>query len=120
MAEAFSRPILQIAQQNTFSNSEVGVTHPQHPSYVRLLDNGDVEIMAKDGVGIIMSAASHTITFVGHAVRFLTTDKNGIVWNRTAFNEQATTFNEPALFNLADTDLQQMFQGTENFISGGG
>ena len=118
MAETFVRPTGHIAQQDTFSNTEVGVTHPSQPSFMRLLDNGDIEIMAKDGVGIIMSAASQTITLIGHAVRFLTTDDNGLVWNRTAFNEHATSFNEPALLNLADTDLQQMFQGVDTYISG--
>lgn len=118
MAETFNRPIQQLASQDEFSNSEVGITHPHNPSFVRLLDNGDAEIIVKDGLGIVINASSQTITFMGHAIRFLTTDENGLVWNRTAFNDKATTYTESSLLDLNDSDLKHMFQGIDNYIPG--
>lgn len=118
MSDTFDRPTLGIAQQDSYSNTEVGVTHPKTPAFIKLLDNGDAEIIVQDGLGIIMNAESNSITFMGHAIRFLTTDTNGLVWNRMAFNDQATTFSEAALINLSDSDLSQMFAGVENYLPG--
>lgn len=119
MAEAFNRPSKYIGQQDTYSDTEVGLTNPTTPAFMKLLDNGDIEIIAQDGVGIILSAESQTITFIGHAIQFLTTDMNGLVWNRTAFNSQATTYSEAALIQLADNDLSKMFNGVENYLPSG-
>ncbi len=118
MADTFDRPTVTIAQQNTYSDTEVGITHLSAPSFIKLLDNGDVEIMVEDGLGIVMNASSKSITFMGHAIRFLTTDTNGLVWNRTAFNDQATTYTEAAMINLTDSDLSQLFAGVENYLPG--
>ena len=118
MSDTFDRPTITVAQQDTYSNTEVGVTHPTNPSYIKLLDDGGVEIIVQDGLGIMLDAASGTITLMGHAVRFLTTDSNGLVWNRNAFNDQATTYTEAPLITLSDNDLSQMFAGVENFLPG--
>lgn len=118
MAETFERPTNIVNAQDTFAHNEVGLTNPNTPAFIKLLDNGDIEFIVQDGVGIIMDSSSQTITFMAQAIRFLTTDNNGLVWNRAAFNDQATTYSESSLIPLTDNDLTQIFSGTENYITG--
>lgn len=87
--------------QDTFSSREVGLTHPDVPGFLRIKDNGDIEIVAGEGLSIIMNAASRSITFVADSVKFLTKDE-GLRWNKLLFNGQATTFNEPTFSPTED------------------
>ena len=93
----FERPTGIMHQQDTFGANEVGLTHPSQSTHVRLRDNGDVEIIAGDGVGIVLSAARKTITFFADQIKLLTNEDNGLRWNANAFNIKATSFSQPAL-----------------------
>ena len=120
MTNTFNRPTDIVVNQDTFSKTEVGLTNLNTTSFIKLLDNGDLEIIVKDGLGLIFSAEHSTITLMGNAIRFLTTHNNGLVWNRTAFNDQATTYSEASLVNLTDQDLSQIFNGVDHYLPGSG
>lgn len=113
-----SRPIEKMRQQDNFSQREVGLNHPDSSAFVRLLDNGDVEISAGSGLSILMHVNGKSITFVADHVNFLTRDVDGIRWNRLSFNERATVFQEPALNVMDEQDMNNPYKGTEGYLDG--
>lgn len=99
-----------------YTEREVGITHPDYPSFVRLTDGGDVEIFAKEGLGIILHPTNNSITFVADNIKFLTNGKNGLRWNDLAFNAQAFQFTEPAFKLYDDTEIQTIYQGVKEIL----
>lgn len=116
MPDSFQHPSNITSLQNNYSKTEVGLTHPINPSFIKLLDNGDVEVMASDSVGIILSAANNSITLVADSVRFLTHGANGLVWNNLAFNSQASTYSQPTFLVLNDSEMHQLFDGVDSYL----
>src|SRR5690242_4881809 len=103
MSEKFTRSTDVLDLQNNFSDREVGVTHPDISSHIRLRDNGDIEIITGEKLAIVMNRKNASITFVADHVRFLTRDDDtGMRWNKMAFNHKATLFNEPTFVIPAD------------------
>jgi len=86
-------------RRNEFSDREVGLTHPDLSSFIRLNDAGDIEIFAGPEVGIIISAKSNTISFFADTVK-INTKEDGLKWNTFNFNFSATTFREPTLVRI--------------------
>lgn len=100
MAVEFQRPIGIIQRQSKFSDREVGLNHPDVPAFFKITDNGDIHIMVNQATGIIISAATSSITLVANVVKLLTNEDEGFKWNQKAFNPHATTYNQPALVPL--------------------
>lgn len=118
-SEKFDRPIKFVQGQDTYRPNEVGVTHPANPAFIRLKDNGDIEISACEGCTIIMHPAKRSITFVADSIKFLTrSGMQGLTWNGQAFNENADTFNEPMMVPLGDDDAYSPYKGVEHFMYG--
>lgn len=111
--------VQQLAQQNTFSTREVGVNHPDTPGYIRLTDQGDIQLMADDGLGIIINYKYRSITIMADTVRFQTTDNEGLAWNTNFFNPAATTFSQATLLPGTGANVKNVFDGTENYYSSG-
>lgn len=111
----FSVPIHLIEQQDNFSPTEVGLTHPEMPSFMRLRDNGDVEIVAGEGLSIVMHSAKKSITFEADDIKFLTR-KNGLRWNKLAFNDQAIKFNEPTFLMVNTKDKYGLYSDVDYYL----
>lgn len=94
MAVYFERPVNIAQKQSRFSGREVGINHPDVSGYIKIADNGDIQIMADEGLGIIISPTKQTIFLVGKTVKIAT---NEIKWNQNLFNQYATVYTEPAL-----------------------
>lgn len=107
----------QLAQQNTFSTTEVGITHLNTPGYIRLTDAGDIQIMADDGLGIIINYKNRSITLMADTFKIMTTDHEGFGWNTNFFNPAATVYSQPALNPATGTNVKNVFAGTENYYS---
>jgi hypothetical protein len=110
-------------KRKNFSTREVGLTHPDTTSFLRLTDNGDIEIFAAPGVGIVISAATRTISFFADNIRFHTKD-DGLKWNSMDFNYSADDFTEPALvhsnpenYNPAYINILNAIQNLNTLIS---
>jgi hypothetical protein len=115
--ERFTRPAHIIEQQETFGGREVGLTHPDQASFFRLSDNGDIEIMACEGLGIILSQGRRSITFIADQVKFLTNEEAGFRWNKLALNPRATAFNEPTFTQVDDDEVRvDLFQGVSDYL----
>jgi len=110
------RPTLPIVEQGRFSPTEVGINHQFTNSFIRLTDNGDIEIVAGEGLAIILHPQNKSITFVADKVKFLTKDEGGLVWNRRAFNDKATKFTEPAFQVDEPEDGFGIFRGSDDFL----
>jgi len=113
----FNKPEQEIEAENYFGDNEVGLNHPDVPGFIRIAQNGDIQLVADGGLSIIMSPKSGSITFVADHIKFMTKHDNGLRWNRVAFNDQATTFNEPTFIQIDDAkEGYGMYQGIEHFI----
>lgn len=89
----------ELSRRNQFSQREVGLNHPDTNSFLRLNDEGDVEIFAAPGVGIVISASSRTISFFAEKVRFFCAE-DGLRWNEFNFNYSASDYSQPTLVKV--------------------
>lgn len=99
--------------QDHYGSNEVGLVHPNRNSFIRIRDNGDIEISATDGCSIILSATQRTVIVNADEVRF-STNVGGFSWNKAKFNDNALSFKEPALVsNLFDSTNQFLLSSTQ-------
>lgn len=112
----FEHPNQIILNQSRFSESEIGLTHPDTGAFIRLCDNGDVEIVAGEGVSIVMSPRSRSIVFNADSIKFVTKEEGGLRWNRQMFNEKATSFQEPTFLEFDDEFVYDIYRGVEDFM----
>jgi hypothetical protein len=89
----------QMSKRKTFSDREVGLTHPDLSSFIRLNDYGDIEIFAAPGVGIVISGRSKTISMFADNIKFMCKE-DGLKWNRYNFNYSASSYAEPTLVKI--------------------
>lgn len=105
----------QISKRKNFSEREVGFTHPDNSSFMRLSDAGDIEIFAAPGVGIVISAATRTISLFADNIRFHTKD-DGLKWNSMDFNYSANDYTEPALVNSNPENYNPAYINLSNML----
>lgn len=89
----------EIARRKQFSQREIGLNHPDTNSFLRLNDEGDIEIFASPGVGIIISSTSSTISFFAEKIRFFC-DEEGLRWNEFNFNYSSSDYSQPTLVKV--------------------
>ena len=90
---------VDVKKRKTFSDREVGLTHPDIASFIRLNDYGDIEIFASPGVGIVISARSKSISLFADDIK-LNSKEDGFKWNRYSFNYAASSYSEPTLIKI--------------------
>ena len=101
--------------RHKFSGREVGLTHPDKPSFVKLNDAGAIELFAKLGIGIYIDAASGSIVLVADNIKFLTREE-GLHWNQLTFNSKATKYVEPAFVPYGYHETVTLYAGLNNFL----
>jgi len=112
----FNNPQDDVDRDSRFKGREVGLNHPDLPSFIKLTSNGDIEIVAGDGLSIILNPHSRSITFVADHVKFMTKHEDGLRWNRLSFNERATNFNEPTLVEVDDArEGYGLYKGVDHY-----
>ena len=110
--------IRQLSIEDRFSLDEVGLTHPNTNAYVKLCNDGSVEIYAGNDTGVFMNPNTKTITFMADKVKFITNNENGICWNDKELNSQATSFTEPALVPIESRPENGAYRDFSNYIRG--
>lgn len=113
----FERPFDAIDKRDNFGPTEVGLTHPELPSFIKLSDTGAIEIFPKEGFGIILDPGSGSINFFADSVRFFTKANDGIRWNELSFNPKATNYTEPALVSYENEDTLSIFRGVDELLT---
>jgi hypothetical protein len=114
MAE-FQRPTEILLQKNRFSSTEIGLNHQTTPAYIRLSDNGDIELIAAEGLGMVFHAANKSVTIIADSIKFLTKD-DGLRWNDSHFNPNGGQWTEPSLLKKDIEDINGVFDGIDNYI----
>lgn len=105
----------EISKRRQYSDREVGLTHPDLDSFLRLNDQGDIEIFAAPGVGIVISARSKSISFFADSIRFFTKE-DGLRWNSYNFNYSASKFSEPTLVKINMKSVHSAINGVYHFL----
>lgn len=105
----------EIKKRKEFSDREVGLTHPDLSSFIRLNDQGDIEIFAAPGIGIIISARSKSISFFGDSVRMFTKE-DGLRWNSYNFNYSASSYIEPTLVKINNKLIHSAQNGVSYYL----
>jgi len=89
----------ELQRRTEFSRREVGLNHPDNNSYIRLNDDGDIEIFATPGVGMVISASGRSISLFADKIKFFSSE-NGLRWNNFNFNYSATDYSQPTLVKI--------------------
>jgi hypothetical protein len=109
--------VSEFNKRKNFSSREVGLTHPDNSSFMRLTDSGDIEIFAAPGVGIVISSATRTISFFADNIRFHTRE-DGLKWNSMDFNYSADDFTEPTFLKSNPDNYNPAFTNISSIIDG--
>jgi hypothetical protein len=105
----------EMGRRKTFSHREVGLNHPDNPSFIRLTDSGDIEIFAAPGVGMVINGSTRTISLFADNIKFHTKE-DGLKWNAMEFNHSATLFSEPAFVGANETSYNPAFLNMDYYI----
>lgn len=105
----------ELEKRKQFSTTEVGLTHPDSPSFIRLNDNGDIEIFAAPGVGIIISAKSRSISMFAESISFHTKE-DGLKWNNFNFNYSASSYIEPTLVKINSKTINSAHNNVSYYL----
>lgn len=89
----------ELNKRHEFSRREVGLNHPDNHSFLRLNDDGDIEIFAAPGVGIVISATGRSISLFADHIRMFTKE-DGLRWNNYNFNYSAYDYSQPTLVKI--------------------
>lgn len=106
----------ELKSRKEFSDREVGLTHPDISSFLRLNDNGDIEIFAAPGVGMIISSSSRSISFFGNFVKFFTKD-DGLRWNTYKFNISSYDYSQPTLVKINRKEMNSAQEGVYHYLN---
>lgn len=105
----------ELKKRKEFSDREVGITHPDLSSFIRLNDQGDIELFAAPGVGIIISGRSKSISLFADSIR-INCKEDGLRWNNYSFNYSASSFSEPTLVKINLKDIHSAQNGASYYL----
>jgi len=105
----------EIRRRDEFSDREVGITHPDLSSFIRLNDAGDIEIFAGPEVGIIISAKSNSILLFADVVK-VNSKEDGFRWNTYSFNYAANTYREPTFVRINKKNIHSTVNNVAYYL----
>lgn len=105
----------ELTKRKKFSEREVGFNHPDNNSFLRLNDQGDIEIFAAPGVGIVISGKTKSISLFADHIK-LNCKEDGFKWNSYYFNYSASNFSEPTLVKINLKDIHTAQNGASYFL----
>ena len=118
-SQTFDRPWDTLELQDTFGDREVGISHPDANSFVRIRGNGDVELVSGGSVSMVLSGRLGTVTIVADKVKFITSHEQGLRWNDLYFNEKAHHYNDPTFIDVDDMhDGFNVYEGVDYYLEG--
>jgi len=108
---------LEIEKRSSFSRREVGLTHPDTSSFIKLNDRGDIEIFANEELGIIISPNSGTISIFADVFKIYTKEDAGFRWNNKSFNHAGDSYHEPALVNTEIKEINPGYNYADYYLN---
>ncbi len=112
----FEKPYSQVRDGERFNLRELGLNHPDNKSFIKIADNGDVEISAGPGISIILHPHNRSITFVADSIKMLVRDHDGVKINDLILNTDATNYSEPTFLESDPVDMSYFYDGTVEFV----
>lgn len=106
----------ELKRRNQFSRREVGLNHPDNESFIRLNDDGDIEIFAAPGVGMVISATSKTISLFANKIRFFCSE-DGLRWNNFNFNYSAIDYSQPTLVQINTKSIHTAQNDAQHYLA---
>jgi hypothetical protein len=107
----------EIRKRNSFTRREVGLTHPDTSSFIRLSDRGDIEIFAGEELGIVISPSSGSISIFADVVKIFTKEDNGLRWNNMSLNYASDEYSEPALVKTSEKEINSGFNYADYYLN---
>jgi len=107
---------LELEKRSSFSRREVGLTHPDTSSFIKLNDKGEIEIFAGEEIGIIISPATGTISLFADIIKLYTKEDVGLRWNNKSFNYAGDSYNEPSLVNTEIKEINPGFNYANYYL----
>ena len=107
----------EMDKRKNFSPREVGLTHPDTSSFIRLTDAGDIEIFAAPGVGLVISGSTRTVSIFADNIRFHTKE-DGLKWNSMDFNYSADDFTEPTFVRTNSDSYNPAYINIQSLVDG--
>lgn len=108
---------LELEKRSTFSRREVGLTHPDTSSFIKLNDKGEIEIFAGEEIGIIISPSTGTISLFADIVKVYTKEDSGFRWNNKSLNYAGDSYNEPSLVTTEIKEINSGFNYADYYLS---
>jgi hypothetical protein len=105
----------ELKNRKQFSEREVGLTHPDLNSFIRLTDQGDIELFAAPGIGIVISGRSKSISLFGDSIRIMCKE-DGLRWNKFNFNYASSAFMEPTLVEINYKEIHSAQNGAAYYL----
>ena len=99
----------ELKRRRNFSRREVGLTHPDNSAFIRLNDRGDIEIFSGEELGIVISPSTRSISLFADVVKIYTKEDAGLRWNNKSFNYASDVYNEPALVETSEKEINPGF-----------
>ena len=106
----------ELSRRTEFSRREVGLNHPDNNSFIRLNDEGDIEIFATAGVGIVISASVRSISLFADKIRMFCSE-TGLRWNNFNFNYSAYDYSQPTLVKVDSKTINSAQNGAEDYLA---
>jgi hypothetical protein len=106
----------ELKRRNEFSKREVGLNHPDNSSFIRLNDDGDIEIFAAPGVGMVISGASKSISLFADKIKFFCSE-NGLRWNNFNFNYSAIDYSQPTLVQIDHKSIHSAQNNAHHYLA---
>lgn len=107
---------LEIKKRTEFSHREVGLTHPDNNAFLRITDNGSIEIFAAPGIGLIINPNTRSISFYSDSIKFFSKEDDGLRWNEKSFNPAADVYNEPALIKTSSFSNNPAYHRVAHYL----
>lgn len=106
----------ELSRRTEFSRREVGLNHPDNNSFIRLNDEGDIEIFATAGVGIVISASGRSISLFADKIKMFCSE-TGLRWNNFNFNYSAYDYSQPTLVKVDSKTINSAQNGAEHYLA---
>lgn len=112
----FDKQYNQVRREESFGPREVGISHPDTSAFVKMADNGDIEITACPGLTFILHPQDKSFTIVADKVRFILGGKEVFQINDLILNTDATNYAEPTFLKKDISEHTYLYDGTADYL----
>lgn len=99
MSGLYRDPDINLSNEQKFGETEVGLKHPLTGSFVRLCDDGSIQICVGERGETAIVMNERGVTIYADKIN-LVTGFGGLTWNGKSFNPKATYLGEATLLDL--------------------